>query len=409
MDRTKYLYVGMDIHKDTHTAVLMNYLEEKLGEITITNTLQGFRKLENYVVKQQGELIPIFGLEDVTHYGRNLSIFLLDKNYPVKEVNPSLSFMERMSYASTKKNDSWDAQCISAVLMRRSHLLPDADPQDYYWTMRHIVNRRNALIKGLSGLTRQFHEQLQVAYPSYKAFFHELTCATSLAFYERYPSSKHLEHVSDEELGAFLRVPSHNTCSTNRARKILDLVAQEQLKKLDYQKERDYLVQSIAQQIRFILREIESIEQLEKKMYTELGYQLETIPGINTVTACALVAYVGDIHRFTSPHKLANYAGVAPLHFGSAGKGKDVQNKSQGNRHLYSTLYFLAIQQIYLTNKGEARNPVYRAYFEKKISEGKTKIQALICIMRKLIRVIYAMMKKKAVYELPILKTVAAS
>jgi transposase len=109
MDRTKYLYVGMDIHKETHTAVLLNYLEEKQGEITITNTLQGFHKLENYVLKQKGELTPIFGLEDVTHYGRNLSIFLLDKGYPVKEVNPSLSFMERMSYASTKKNDSWDA------------------------------------------------------------------------------------------------------------------------------------------------------------------------------------------------------------------------------------------------------------------------------------------------------------
>ncbi|OEH82460.1 IS110 family transposase [Enterococcus rivorum] len=409
MDRTKYLYVGMDIHKETHTAVLLNYLEEKLGEVKITNNLRGFHKLEKYVTKQQGELIPIFGLEDVTHYGRNLSIFLLDRDYPVKEVNPSLSYMERMSYASTRKNDTWDAQCISSVLMRRSHLLPDANPQDYYWTMRHLVNRRNALVKASTKLMQQFHEQIQTAYPNYKGFFTELDCQTSLAFFESYPSPNYLENVSEDELGAFLRVPSHNTCSTNRARKILDLVAQEQLKNLDYQQERDYLVQSIAQQIRFILREIESIEQLEKKMYAELGYQLETIPGINTVTACALVAHVGDIHRFTSPHKLANYAGVAPLHFGSAGKGKDVQNKSQGNRHLYSTLYFLAIQQIYLTNKGEARNPVYRAYFEKKISEGKTKIQALICIMRKLIRVIYAMMKKKVVYELPVLKTVAAS
>ncbi|MBL1230387.1 IS110 family transposase [Enterococcus sp. BWB1-3] len=409
MDRTQYLYVGMDIHKETHTAVLLNYLEEKQGEITITNTLQGFHKLENYVLKQKGKLIPIFGLEDVTHYGRNLSIFLLDKGYPVKEVNPSLSFMERMSYASTKKNDSWDAQCISAVLMRRSHLLPDANPQDYYWTMRHIVNRRNALVKSLGGLTRQFHEQLQVAYPSYKQFFHELTCATSLAFYERFPSPKHLEYVSEEELGTFLRVPSHNTCSTNRARKILDLVAQEQQTTLDYQQERDCLVRSIAQQIRFILREISSIEKLEKQMYRQLGYQLETIPGVNIVTACSLVAHIGDIHRFSSPHKLANYAGVAPLHFGSAGKGKDVQNKSQGNRNLYSTLYFLAIQQIYLTNKGEPRNPVYRAYFEKKISEGKTKIQALICIMRKLIRIIYVMMKKKVAYELPELKQKAVS
>jgi hypothetical protein len=139
-------------------------------------------------------------------------------------------------------------------------------------------------------------------------------------------------------------------------------------------------------------------------MYRKLGYQLETIPGVNIVTACSLVAHIGDIHRFSSPHKLANYAGVAPLHFGSAGKGKDVQNKSQGNRNLYSTLYFLAIQQIYLTNKGKARNPVYRAYFDKKISEGKTKIQALICIMRKLIRIIYVMMKKKVAYELPELK-----
>lgn len=101
--------------------------------------------------------------------------------------------------------------------------------------------------------------------------------------------------------------------------------------------------------------------------------------------------------------------GVAPLHFSSAGKGKDVQNKSQGNRKLYSTLYFLAIQQIYLTNKGEPRNVVYRAYFESKLSEGKTKIQALICIMRKLIRVIYVMMKKKTMYQLPKIEVKVAS
>lgn len=235
MDRTHYLYVGMDIHKETHTAVLLNYLEEKLGEVKITNNLQGFHKLEKYVTTKQGELIPIFGLEDVTHYGRNLSIFLLDRDYSVKEVNPSHSYMERMSYASTRKNDTWDAQCISSVLMRRSHLLPDANPQDYYWTMRHLVYRRNALVKASTKLMQQFHEQIQTAYPNYKGFFKELDCQTSLAFFESYPSPNYLENVSEDELGAFLRVPSHNTCSTNRARRILDLVAQETTKERDYQ------------------------------------------------------------------------------------------------------------------------------------------------------------------------------
>lgn len=256
---------------------------------------------------------------------------------------------------------------------------------------------------------QQFHEQIQTAYPNYKGFFTEFDCQTSLAFFENYPSSNYLENVSEDELGAFLRVPSHNTCSTNRSRRILDLVAQETTKERDYQFARDIVIQSITRQLKAYQREIKELEKTERKMYRELGYFLETIPGINIVTACALVGYIGDIHRFSSPHKLANYAGVAPLHFSSAGKGKDVQNKSQGNRKLYSTLYFLAIQQIYLTNKGEPRNGVYRAYFESKLSEGKTKIQALICIMRKLIRVIYVMMKKKTVYQLPKIEVKVAS
>ncbi|EAA0235873.1 hypothetical protein EPB39_14710 [Listeria monocytogenes] len=49
---------------------------------------------------------------------------------------------------------------------------------------------------------------------------------------------------------------------------------------------------------------------------------------------------------------------------------RDVQNKSQGNRELHSTLYFLAIQQIYLTNKGEPRNLVFRVYFERKVLDA---------------------------------------
>ena len=42
------------------------------------------------------------------------------------------------------------------------------------------------------------------------------------------------------------------------------------------------------------------------------------------------------------------------------------------------------MQQIQVNTKGEARNPIMRAYFECKIAEGKTKIQALLCIMRRL-------------------------
>jgi len=46
--KTDYLYIGMDVHKETHTAVLMTYMEER-GEIEIQNNLKGFQRLTTYV------------------------------------------------------------------------------------------------------------------------------------------------------------------------------------------------------------------------------------------------------------------------------------------------------------------------------------------------------------------------
>jgi Transposase and inactivated derivatives len=72
--------------------------------------------------------------------------------------------------------------------------------------------------------------------------------------------------------------------------------------------------------------------------------QLETMPGINTVTASAFIAEIGDIHRFTNSDKLARYAGIAPVRMGSGGK-ETIQKSKQGNRKLYTIFYNLAVQQ----------------------------------------------------------------
>ena len=36
-DKTKYIYVGLDLHKEQHTAVIMDCFNDKLGEITFQN------------------------------------------------------------------------------------------------------------------------------------------------------------------------------------------------------------------------------------------------------------------------------------------------------------------------------------------------------------------------------------
>ena len=71
---------------------------------------------------------------------------------------------------------------------------------------------------------------------------------------------------------------------------------------------------------------------------------------------------------------------------------RDMATK-QGSRRLQATIYFLAIQMVQLSSKGTPRNPVVRAYCEKRKAEGKTSQQALICISRRLISIIYGMLK----------------
>lgn len=398
--KQNHIYVGLDLHKDTHTAVIIDCWEEKIGSITIENKPSDFTRLMNKVNKIAGNLTPVYGLEDVHGYGRSLAVFLIERGMIVKEVNSALSYMERMSYPTTQKSDDWDARCIASVLLRKLDTLPDANPQDLYWTIKMMVNRRDAIVKPITTLTNQLHENLNYNYPSYKKFFSDVNSKTALAFYEKYPSPKHLQGVTDKELAEFLRKPSHNSCSTRKAKEILGIVESDGDTKREYQESRDFIIKSIVRDLAFKSEEIKKVEVEMKKLLKLLDLKLETIPGIDTVTAIALVAHIGDIKRFRNADKLAKFSGIAPVNFSSAGKGKDKKSK-QGNRELYGVFYFLAVQQIQVSKKGTPRNPVFLEYYKRKVSEGKTKIQALVCVMIRLNNIIYGMMKNKTEYVLP--------
>jgi transposase len=155
------VYVGVDLHKETHTAVVMNCWNEKLGEMHFENKPSAFpdflKKVNKLTVKG---LSPIFGLEDVGGYGRSLAVYLLEQKQQVREVNTALSAAERKSNPIVKKSDSWDAECVARVLLTKLETLPHANPQDIYWTIAQLVSRRTGLIKAQISLKNQLHAQL---------------------------------------------------------------------------------------------------------------------------------------------------------------------------------------------------------------------------------------------------------
>lgn len=396
--RENYLYVGMDLHKDTHTAVMANCWNEKLETIVIENKPSEFGKLAKRVNKKAVTLglLPIYGLENAYGYGRSLAVWLIEKGYTVKDINPALAYDQRKSAPTFKKNDEYDAYCVATVMINQLNTLPDAKPEDNHWTLSQLVNRRDTLINDGIRLKNGLHEQVSKAYPSYRKFFCEIDRKTALYFWKTYPSPKCLKNKTVDELYAEFKTIANNI-STSKAQLILDCVHNDGDTHRDFQDSRDFITQSLVRDLEHQSIELAQIEVEIEKVLKTFDLKLTTLPGVGTAIASKLIAEIGDIRRFPNADKLARFAGIAPVKFSSAGKGKEESSK-QGNRELHGLFYFLAVSMVCVHNK-KPNNPVFYEYFCRKISEGKTKSQALVCIMRRLVNIVYGMMKNKTEYR----------
>ena len=95
--KTKYIYVGVDSHKLTHTATIINCFNEKLGTITFKNNHKGFVSLIELASRVGDNTPVIYGLEDTKQYGYLLKNFLMQKGLIVKHIN-SYSLTEKGNY-----------------------------------------------------------------------------------------------------------------------------------------------------------------------------------------------------------------------------------------------------------------------------------------------------------------------
>jgi transposase len=144
--------------------------------------------------------------------------------------------------------------------------------------------------------------------------------------------------------------------------------------------------------------ELRSVKRVQKKLMDEMsillkgqGENLTTMIGISTITAAKLVARINGIERFQNISKFLQYAGIAPKEKSSGKVKRHVQN-NKGNRSLNSTFYWIALNQV----RWHAQA---KAYFDKKLKEGKTKKHALRCVMKRVACIVYGMLKSGEEYR----------
>ena len=356
-EKQRTLFVGIDVHKDTHTAVGLSPFGEKLFELTVGNYQKDFDSLSTRIreVESESLLSPYIGLEDCHGYGERIAVALYAHGYPMVHVPPILVDHARKRQTHPEKNDSLDALGVAKVMMNSLDSLPtfsiaESDTSAKY--LKELSHDRAFLVEECTRLKNQLHLALHRIYNTeYRTYFKNPF------------SPKALQHWAKV----------HPQCDS-------------------------FLLRRLKRKVKRMQQLRDDIHELEKDMQTlmdEAGYTLTTASGCGTVLAASIIGEVGDIHRFKSPAALAKYAGCAPREC-SSGKSTRYRKTRSGNRTLNCAFHRMALSQISRTG-----NPVGLRYWKKKVSEGKSKSQALVCLRRHMVNVVYMMLKHSSVYRCP--------
>lgn len=128
-------------------------------------------------------------------------------------------------------------------------------------------------------------------------------------------------------------------------------------------------------------KKIKALTKELKAMVIARGSTLMELSGVGPVVAARILADVGDVARFTDRNRFASWTGTAPL---DASSGEQIRHRLSraGNRKMNHMLHIAAATQVRLNTPG-------RAYFLRKLAEGKTQMEAMRCLKRRISDAVY--------------------
>ena len=386
------IYVGIDVAKDKHDCFAMNSDGEILIEkLTITNNLDGFETLYNSLMNFSDSLDNIkVGLEATGHYSNNILNFLTEKGFNIYLINPLQTnlYVKGQSLRKTK-TDKLDAHVIATMLV--SDNLKPYIPVSYHISeLKSLTRHRFRLVKENSKFKTSLVRLVDIVFPELPKIVSSVAQKSCLALLYELPSAKDIAECNLTHLTHLLSDNSYKHFGRDKAIQIRDL-ARNSIG-LNSNSVSFELKQTISI-IQFIQEQLDDVEKRIKEILKEINSPILTIPGISFKTAGSILAEIGDISRFDSPAKLLAFAGLDPSMYQS---GKFFSTHSvmvkRGSKYLRFAL-MTAARMVCLNDA------TFNAFKDRKIAEGKHYMVAMGHVAKKLVRVIYYLLKTNNVYQ----------
>ncbi|MBK9158989.1 MAG: IS110 family transposase [Micropruina sp.] len=328
--------VGVDVHKRTHTFVVVDQVGCKLGQRTWAATTAGHQQAVCWVREQFGAEV-VWAVEDCRGLSGRLERDLLAAGQRVVRVPPPLMAEQRRTARAPGKSDPIDALAVARVALREPDL-PVAAHDEVSREMKLLTDRRDDLVKQRTAMMSRFLGKLHEIEPGWS------------------PPAGSMDR------------PTWQRKLADRLADVPGIVAELA---------RDELAD--------ITRDTVTINALERRIAILVGPMAPTLlamPGAGALTTAKILAETAGITRFKSEAAFARHAGIAPIPVWSGNTAGRVRLSRGGNRQLNAAIHRIALTQIRLHGPG-------KTYYEKKKTEGKTSREALRCLKRQILGVVY--------------------
>ena len=391
-------YLGIDISKKSFTASILDEEGEAITKVlTFPCTRKGMERLVDKISSlklKKSEVV--IGIEATGNLWENLYSFL--EGYKVIILNPYQTRKYHQVLSKKAKTDKVDSLVI-AGLLRSKEALASYVPEEEVQVLRELVRLRHHLQKDKKNYLRKAYNLLNLVFPEYTDLVKSPFKKVSSMILKKYPTAVDMARARKTNLIKMARRIQGNNYSSELAEKLIQ-AAKESIYSGKASEVRGMALRIIIDEIQFLKNKIKEIED---KIEEILSFNNEPsspqkrllgIPGVGPKTVAAFLGEVGgDVTRFSSANKLIGFIGWHPR-ISESGEKKNLHPKmsKKGPSALRASLYMAAVASL-------KHNPYLRSLYHRKISEGKESKQALICVGKKIISIMYSMLKYEADYD----------
>ena len=334
----------------------------------------------------------IVGYESTGPYGEPMLHYLMRKPVKIVQVNPMhTKRVKEINDNSPLKTDDKDPRVIADII-RWGRALSIVIPEGDAAYLRRLNNSRERHVRERTALYNQLQQLVFLLFPEFRAVLKNIKCKTPLYLLKTYPTPEVISALDKHMLGEEMRKHSQGKFREQHADLLINLAK-------NTVGIREGAV-GLSMDIRHILVQLEMltslIDEVESEMEIALGRipygsKLLSIKGLGVVSAAGVIGEIGDFKKFKTRSEIMKLAGL-DLYEISSGKMKGQRRISKRGRSLLrKILYYVAIQTI-------RKNGILHDYYTRLTDGGMKRMKALVAVSRKLLGIIYALVRDDSEY-----------